>query len=187
MRNILVLFLILGFAACDRADESAPQAPEEAEATADAKEAADPEGADTEGETETDQPKEAAVGDRQPSELAPPDDVAAPPANATTTASGLAYVTLREGSGDTPTPTSRVNVNYSGWHTNGEMFDSSYRRGQPITFPLNQVIAGWTEGVGSMKVGEWRRLWIPEELAYQGRPGMPAGMLVFDVELLGIE
>jgi peptidylprolyl isomerase len=67
------------------------------------------------------------------------------------------------------------------------MFDSSVARGEPITFPLNGVIAGWTEGVGLMVEGEKRRLWIPEELAYKGRPGAPQGMLVFDVELIQIE
>ncbi len=63
------------------------------------------------------------------------------------------------------------------------MFDSSVTRGQPATFPLNRVIPGWTEGVQLMVIGEKRRFWIPEELAYGGRPGAPQGMLVFDVEL----
>ena len=67
------------------------------------------------------------------------------------------------------------------------MFDSSVMRKQPATFPLNRVIPGWTEGVQLMVVGETRRLWIPEELAYKGRPGAPAGMLVFDVELISIQ
>ncbi|MCA9605445.1 MAG: FKBP-type peptidyl-prolyl cis-trans isomerase, partial [Myxococcales bacterium] len=76
---------------------------------------------------------------------------------------------------------------YTGWTTDGRMFDSSRRRGEPATFGLNQVIPGWGEGVQLMVVGEQRRLWIPQELAYNGRPGMPAGMLVFDIELLAIE
>jgi peptidylprolyl isomerase len=67
------------------------------------------------------------------------------------------------------------------------MFDSSVVRGQPATFGLNQVIAGWTEGLQLMAVGEKRRFWIPEKLAYQGMAGRPAGMLVFDVELLSFE
>jgi FKBP-type peptidyl-prolyl cis-trans isomerase len=67
------------------------------------------------------------------------------------------------------------------------MFDSSVESGAPITFPLNGVIAGWTEGVQLMVTGEKRRLWIPEELAYKGQRGRPMGMLVFDVELLKIE
>ena len=66
------------------------------------------------------------------------------------------------------------------------MFDSSVQRGTPATFPLDHVIAGWTEGVPLMVEGETRRFWIPQELAYQGRPGPPAGMLVFDVQLLHI-
>jgi hypothetical protein len=66
------------------------------------------------------------------------------------------------------------------------MFDSSVARGQPATFRLNEVIQGWTIGVGLMVEGEKRRLWIPEKLAYQGQPGAPAGMLGFDVELIRI-
>jgi peptidylprolyl isomerase len=67
------------------------------------------------------------------------------------------------------------------------MFDSSVSRGEPIAFGLNQVIAGWTEGVQLMVEGEKRRFWIPESLAYRGQPGAPAGMLVFDVELIRID
>jgi len=66
------------------------------------------------------------------------------------------------------------------------MFDSSVQRGTPAQFPLDHVIAGWTEGVQLMVEGETRRFWIPQELAYQGREGPPAGMLVFDVQLLRI-
>jgi peptidylprolyl isomerase len=117
-----------------------------------------------------------------------PPDVAAPPAGATTTPSGLATKVLTPGKGTThPRPNSRVTVHYSGWTTDGQMFDSSVTRGESITFGLNQVIAGWTEGVQLMVEGEKRRLWIPERLAYGGRPGSPKGMLVFDVELIKIE
>jgi len=116
-----------------------------------------------------------------------PDDVAAPPADVETTASGLATKLLRPGTSDErPTANDTVEVHYSGWTTDGELFDSSVTRGESISFGLRQVIAGWTEGVQLMSVGESRRLWIPEELAYQGRPGSPAGMLVFDVELISI-
>ena len=66
------------------------------------------------------------------------------------------------------------------------MFDSSVQRGEPAQFPLNHVIAGWTEGLQLMVEGEKRRLWIPQDLAYRGQPGAPAGMLVFDVELIAI-
>jgi peptidylprolyl isomerase len=117
-----------------------------------------------------------------------PVDVAAAPADATVTPSGLASKCLETGTGTKhPGPRSKVRVHYSGWTTDGQMFDSSVSRGEPISFGLNQVIAGWTEGVQLMVEGEKRRLWIPEPLAYGGRPGAPAGMLVFDVELIRIE
>ena len=116
-----------------------------------------------------------------------PADVAAPPADAKRTESGLAYKVLQAGDGkQTPSATSVVTVHYTGWTTDGKAFDSSVARGRPATFPLNRVIPGWQEGVKLMSVGEERRLWIPESLAYRGRRGAPAGMLVFDVELLGI-
>jgi FKBP-type peptidyl-prolyl cis-trans isomerase len=117
--------------------------------------------------------------------IAAPKDVAAPPSDAKKTASGLAYKVIKPGEGDAkPTPTSKVTVHYSGWTTDGKMFDSSVMRGRPATFPLNGVIAGWTEGLQLMTKGETTRFWIPVDLAYQGAPGKPAGMLVFDVELI---
>ena len=88
-----------------------------------------------------------------------------------------------------PTADDTVEVHYTGWMTTGEMFDSSVVRGQPAKFPLGRVIKGWTEGVQLMVQGEKRRFWIPADLAYGDtprRPGGPHGMLVFDVELLGI-
>jgi FKBP-type peptidyl-prolyl cis-trans isomerase len=116
-----------------------------------------------------------------------PEDVAAPPSDAKKTDSGLAYKVLTKGkSTQKPTENSRVTVNYSGWTTDGNMFDSSVARGQPATFPLKGVIAGWTEGLQLMSIGDTFRFWIPEDLAYKGRPGKPAGMLVFDVELLEV-
>jgi peptidylprolyl isomerase len=117
-----------------------------------------------------------------------PSDVAAPPADATKTSTGLTSKVLTPGTGTrNPKANSRVTVHYSGWTTDGKMFDSSVARGEPIAFGLNQVIPGWTEGVQLMVEGETRRLWIPQNLAYGGRPGAPAGMLVFDVELIRIE
>ena len=114
-----------------------------------------------------------------------PKDVAKIPKKAKKTKSGLASRVLEKGKGKKrPGPKSVVTVNYTGWTTDGKMFDSSVVRGRPATFALNQVIPGWTEGVQLMTVGEKRRLWIPEDLAYGGRPGRPQGMLVFDVELL---
>ena len=122
-----------------------------------------------------------------PHELAPPADVAAPPASAKKTASGLAYRVLKPGTGKThPRATDQVQVHDSGWTTDGKLFDSSVKRGEPATFPLDRVIAGWTEGVQLMTEGAKYRFWIPENLAYKGRAGAPAGMLVFDVELLSI-
>jgi FKBP-type peptidyl-prolyl cis-trans isomerase len=116
-----------------------------------------------------------------------PADVAAPPAGAERTASGLASKVLSPGTGKVrPLVQDQVKVHYSGWTSDGRMFDSSVVRGEPLTFPLRGVILGWSEGVQLMVVGEKRRLWIPEALAYGGRPGAPAGMLVFDVELLDI-
>ena len=84
-----------------------------------------------------------------------------------------------------PTGTSEVTVHYTGWTIDGKMFDSSVTRGEPSTFPLNQVIKGWTEGVQLMVEGEKTRFWIPEPLAYGGRRA-PFGLLVFDVELIKI-
>lgn len=119
-----------------------------------------------------------------------PPDVAAPPKDAKKTASGLAYKVLQKGTGKThPKATDRVTVHYTGWTTDGKMFDSSVQRGQPSTFALNGVIKGWTEGVQLMVEGEKTRFWIPGDLAYgdkPSRPGAPAGMLVFDIELLQI-
>jgi peptidylprolyl isomerase len=126
--------------------------------------------------------------DNQPEPPPPPktpEDVAAPPADAETTASGLASKVLRPGVGQShPKKSSTVTVHYSGWTTDGKLFDSSVMRGQPATFPLNRVIPGWTEGLQLMVAGERRRLWIPEKLAYKGAAGAPQGMLVFDVELI---
>jgi len=117
-----------------------------------------------------------------------PDDVSAPPGDAVCTDSGLCTKVLAPGSGsEHPDAWDNVTVHYSGWTTDGALFDSSYQRGTPSTFPLNRVIPGWTEGVQLMVVGERRRLWIPTELAYNNREGRPKGDLVFDVELLGIE
>jgi peptidylprolyl isomerase len=129
--------------------------------------------------------------DNQPEPPAPPTapkDVAAPSADAEITASGLASKVLSPGVGDEhPKKSSTVTVHYSGWTTDGKLFDSSVVRGKPATFPLNRVIPGWTEGVQLMVVGEKRRFWIPEKLAYAGASGAPKGMLVFDVELLEIK
>jgi FKBP-type peptidyl-prolyl cis-trans isomerase len=120
--------------------------------------------------------------------IPPPDDVAAPPKDAKKTASGISYKILTKGAGgDHPLAESTVSVNYTGWTTDGAMFDTSTKRGKPEKFPLNRVIPGWTEGMQLMSPGDKARFWIPEELAYNKKPGKPAGMLVFDVELLSFE
>ncbi|HEV8241551.1 MAG TPA: FKBP-type peptidyl-prolyl cis-trans isomerase [Thermoanaerobaculia bacterium] len=116
-----------------------------------------------------------------------PPDVAAVPADAEKTASGLASKVLKPGTGTVhPKATSTVQVHYSGWTTDGKMFDSSVVRGNPVAFPLTNVVPGWTEGLQLMVEGEKRRFWIPSKLAYDGQPGYPQGMLVFDIELLKI-
>lgn len=123
-----------------------------------------------------------------PKPIPAPKDVKAPPKNAKKTPSGLAYLVLTKGKGkDKPNAESRVEVHYTGWTTDGKMFDSSVQRGQPATFALNQVIGGWTEGLQLMVAGEKTRMWIPEELAYKGQPQRPQGMLVFEIELISIK
>ena len=125
--------------------------------------------------------------DNAVNDIPAPADVAAPPADAQKTATGLASTTLKPATGTLkPVAEDVVEVHYTGWTTDGKMFDSSVKRGKPAKFPLNGVIAGWTEGLQLMAEGEQRRFWIPEELAYKGRPGKPAGMLVFDVELIKV-
>jgi FKBP-type peptidyl-prolyl cis-trans isomerase len=116
-----------------------------------------------------------------------PPDVAKPPADAEKTASGLASKVLQPGTGTArPKAEDFVTVHYTGWTTDGKMFDSSHARGAASTFPVTRVIKGWGEGVQLMTSGEKRRLWIPQELAYAGQAGRPQGMLVFDVELVDI-
>jgi FKBP-type peptidyl-prolyl cis-trans isomerase len=165
----LLLALALGISACETQTSEPPaeQPPAQAEQKA--------------------APEKVEAKPAKPGPLPAPDDVAAAPADAETTPSGLASKVLAPGSGqEHPVATSQVKVHYTGWTTDGKMFDSSVARGKPAQFPLNGVIAGWTEGLQLMVEGEKRRIWIPEELAYKGRPGAPAGMLVFDVELLEI-
>src|SRR3954463_2091090 len=119
--------------------------------------------------------------------IPPPPDVAAPPADAVKTASGLATKVLAPGTGtDHPGKEDMVTIDYTGWTTDGKMFDSSVARGKPSTFGVSRVIPGFSEGLQLMVPGEKRRLWIPEPLAYRGQAGRPAGMLVFDVELLSM-
>jgi FKBP-type peptidyl-prolyl cis-trans isomerase len=108
----------------------------------------------------------------------------------TKTASGLQYEVLTEGTGPKPGPTSTVEVHYEGRLINGKIFDSSYQRKETISFPLNRVIAGWTEGLQLMQTGSKYRLYIPSELGYGARGAggdiPPHSALIFDVELISI-
>ena len=118
-----------------------------------------------------------------------PPDVAAPPADALKTPSGIASKVINVGLGSIhPGPRSTVTVNYTGWTTDGKMFDTSANHGGPQTFPVDGVIPGWTEGVQLMVKGEKRRFWIPGNLAYDNNPdpSAPKGTLVFEIELLDI-
>ncbi len=117
--------------------------------------------------------------------IPPPPDVAAAPDDAVKTASGLASKMLAPGTGkERPASDDVVTVNYTGWTSDGNMFDSSIARGRPSTFGLDRVIPGWGEAVQLMVVGEKRRVWIPEALAYKGKEGRPKGLLVFEIELI---
>ena len=125
--------------------------------------------------------------------LPAPADVAAAPGAAPEAAGGGGPTVVQAGTGTQhPATTSTVTVHYTGWLTNGTMFDSSVARGAPASFPLNGVIGGWTEGVQLMVVGEKRRFWIPANLGYGdrgfGNGVIPGGAsLVFDIELLAIQ
>ena len=106
------------------------------------------------------------------------------------TNSGLQYIVLEEGNGENPKATDTVKVHYEGTLINGQIFDSSIKRGEPVEFPLNHVIPGWTEGLQLMKVGAKYRFFIPSELAYgehgAGEMIPPNSALIFEVELLDI-
>ena len=107
-----------------------------------------------------------------------------------TTASGLQYETLTPGTGKAPKASDTVTVHYAGWLTNGTAFDSSYKRGTPASFPLNRVIAGWTEGLQLMQEGGTTRFVIPAKLGYGSRGAPPHigpdATLVFQVELIKV-
>jgi FKBP-type peptidyl-prolyl cis-trans isomerase len=107
------------------------------------------------------------------------------------TKSGLQYMVIKEGNGPKPKPTDQVTVHYRGTDINGNEFDSSYKRGQPAKFPLNRVIKGWTEGLQLMSVGSKYKFFIPSKLGYGERGAganiAPHAVLIFEVELLGIE
>jgi peptidylprolyl isomerase len=175
--TLTVLALALALSGCHKAKNKATvEAEPESSATASASATA------TADKKTADKPKKK--------QLPPPKDVAAPPANAEKTSSGLASIVLEPGTGtEKPTTNDQVKVHYTGWTADGEMFDSSVTRGRPASFGVTRVIKGWTEGLQLMTVGEKRRFWIPADLAYgetPKRPGAPAGQLTFDVELIEI-
>ena len=119
-------------------------------------------------------------------QVPPPANVQKPPANAVKTAFTINSVVLKPGTGKVrPGPKDTVTVHYTGWTTDGKTFDTT-SGGEPATFPLNEVITGWTEGLQLMVEGETRRFWIPEQLAYRGRRE-PYGTLVFDIELISVQ
>lgn len=167
-------FLAAAVSACQKADKTGDKD----------KTSATKEGQDPAASRPIDQPNKGP----KPGDIPAPADVAAPPADAQKTELGVSYKVLQPASepGDKPSVDDTVEVHYSGWTTDGKMFDSSVKRGQPTSFGVSKVIPGWTDGLQVMSVGEKTRFWIPEELAYKGQPGRPQGMLVFDVELLSI-
>ena len=124
--------------------------------------------------------------ERMPKPPKAPRNVKRAPKNAKRTALGTRYKVLKRGTGAYPGPSDKVEVHYTGWTTDGKMFDSSHTRNRTATFPLTAVIAGWTDGLQTMQEGGMTRFWIPEKLAYKGQAGKPAGTLVFDVELITV-
>ena len=148
MRVIIAISALLLLTACNKQETA--ETPEEKPAAA------------TEAKPETKAPQMP----NKPEPIAAPEDVAAAPADATKTASGLAYKFLTKGTAtEKPTKEDTVEVHYTGWTKDGKMFDSSVARGEKISFPLNRVIPGWTEGVQLMSVGDKVRFWIPGNMA----------------------
>lgn len=185
VRAVFFAPLLVLLAACESSpapSSTAPSArPEPAPPPAATSARAAPTATQTAAPARPEPPKQAVIP-------APP-DVAAPPADAKKTPSGLASKVIAPGKGkQRPKVDDLVKVHYTGWTKDGTMFDSSIG-GEPVGFPVNKVIKGWTEGLQLMVEGEKRRLWIPSALAYGDKPemGAPAGDLVFDVELLSFE
>ena len=176
--------------------EESPVEPESAAAAEEAPQPAKPAPAEEPpaAEPDTPAPAEVAAPVVEPDPNAPR-DVAAPPKSAKRSESGLAWKVLKKGKGKAhPGKFDTATMNYTGWTSDGRMFDSSARRGQAMVVPLNRVIYGFAEGLKMMTAGEKRRLWIPGNLAYgektagtEAPPGQPLGMLVFDVELVSFE
>ena len=127
-----------------------------------------------------------AVAQIQSDPPAPP-DLAAPPVDAAKSSTGLVSRLVSAGTyPDRPAATDIVTVHYTGWSSDGQVIDSSRRQGNPATFPLERALSGWRECVQLMSIGETRRCWLPQQLAYQGRSGRPTGTVVFDIELTAL-
>ncbi|MDP6947120.1 MAG: FKBP-type peptidyl-prolyl cis-trans isomerase [Myxococcota bacterium] len=194
MRIPLCLVLTLTLTACPTAETpegetksavSAPTEPETPKATApETPKATTPDATAPKAEDPT------AKWRRQPQKKVPaPPDVRKPKKKgAKLTMAGVRYRVLKRGEGETnPTINSTVTIHYTGWTTKGRMFDSTLKTGEPATFGLRGLIDGWKDVIQHMAVGDVIRAWIPEKLAYKGKPGRPAGTLVFDIELLHFE
>ena len=133
------------------------------------------------------QPQPRAALTPAPTAPAEPPTALAPPSDAETSSTGLVSKVLVPGSGERrPTAQDKVRVDFVAWNAKGEESDSSKKRGGPETFALSGVIAGWSEALQNMHVGERRRIWVPDHLTYPGRPGYPRPPAVFELELLEI-
>lgn len=199
MRISWIVVCTLALGACKSSsppEEAASETEPEQAVVAEQAEPAEP----APGEPPAAEQPDTAASAQAASPVATPDpeapaDVAAPPGDAKRTRSGLASMVLKKGKGKgRPDRLDTVTIEYTGWTTDGAVFDSSARHGQPIEVRLTHVIPGLAEGIQLMAPGEKRRLWIPGKLAYgeEGSgeapsPAQPLGMLVFDVELLGFE
>ena len=126
----------------------------------------------------------AVSAQTSPSPIAAPANVAAPPADATKTASGLATKVVKPGTGTThPAKDDVVTVDYTAWTPDGKMLDSTVERGKPVTLQVKKMLPGMSEGVQQMVTGETSMMWIPQSLTYKGQQGKPVGTLVFQVTL----
>ena len=184
----------------DKADAPAPQSAESLEAEEKtkaeaAKKAAEKAAAEAAEKAKKEATKKAEADKRASwkrevqKKVPAPKDVRKPAKKGTkTTMAGVRYRVLKAGEGkDNPKLSSQVTIHYTGWTTNGRMFDSTLKTGEPATFGLSGLIDGWKDVIQYMVVGDRIRAWIPEKLAYKGKPGRPAGTLVFDIELLAFE